>query len=117
MDSVIFSQEDPILLNDTFEGLDNKQDVYNSTLAVLNGLQTNLKRGKLYKDGTMLDGEPVVTPFEDSYGNLLTGWRMDFNIVVPNVTVSICSEYLIGSAITDTRIYTWDTGVIRLDNG
>ena len=117
MDSVLVSNEDPLLLNDIYEGLDNKQDVYNSTLAVLNGLQTNLKRGKLYQDQTMLEGEPTLTAFEDSFGNLLTGWRMDFNIIVPNVTISTCSEYLVGSARPDTKIYTWDTGLVTFDKG
>jgi len=96
----------------TKEGVDNKSDVYNSTLAVANGLQINLKRGRLYKEKYVLDGEPIATPFEDSFGNLLTGWRVDFTVVMPNTDVSTCAEYIIGERIGDTRIYTWDTTAI-----
>ena len=117
MDIVLTSKEDVLLLNDTFEGLDNRQDVMNTMLAVCNGLQTNLKRGKLYADGTRLYGDPSFTPIHDDYGNILSGWRMDFGIEIPNISVSQCSEYLIGDRPIDTRVYTWDSDLVTMDNG
>jgi hypothetical protein len=116
MDTVIQTSEDPLELNDVYTGLDNKQDVYNTTLAVLNGLQFNLKQGRLYQTYYHLNGEPTVTPFEDSYGNLLTGWKMDFVVSLPNTEVSSCAEFGLGDAILDTRVYTFDTTNVTMDN-
>jgi len=111
MDSAFVSNEDPLLLNDTFEGLDNKQDIYNSTLAVVNGLQMNLRQGKLYQTYHQIEGTPTVNAFEDDFGNLLTGWRLNFTVVLPNTEVSTCNEFA-GGYIPDTRIYTFDTTLI-----
>lgn len=98
------AQED---VADLFLGIDNKQDVYNSMLAVVNGLQTNLKRGLLWKSDFQLDGSPTATPFEDAYGNLLTGWMLDFTLIIPNTIVGSC-EYDLEIITFDTNMITWD---------
>jgi len=96
----------------SIKGSDNKQDVYNSMLAVVNGLQTNLKRGILYNAKYQLDGFPTATPFEDSYGNLLTGWMLDFTLLIPNNQVSSCMDYTISLLTMDSLITTFDSTLI-----
>ena len=116
LDSVVQSNEDPLLSNDITKGMDNKQDVFNSTLAVLNGLQHNLKQGRLFSTNYQLGGNASIVPMESVYGNLLSGWRMDVSVLLPNTEVSNCAEYGIGDAVLDTRIYTMDSTVITMDN-
>lgn len=67
-----------------FKGLDNKQDVSNTMLAVIENLNRELGKGDLYDEGWELQGNLSAEPFEDRFRNLLTGWSATFTIDVPN---------------------------------
>lgn len=110
MDSVYTPEVDPLDVDEPFFGVDNKQDVYNTMLAVVNGLQKTLKDGTLYQSNYQLDGEPVASPFEDNFGNLLTGWSLDFTVIMPNVNISDC-DFRVASPC----IITWDNDTITFD--
>lgn len=110
MDSVYQSNEDPSLVDESFIGIDNKQDVYNTMLAVINGLQKTLNDGDLYQNNYQLEGEPIASPFEDNFGNLLTGWSLDFTVIMPNIDITTCDFR--GPA--QCKI-TWDDDAITWD--
>jgi hypothetical protein len=65
-------------------GLDNKQDILNSMMTVVNGLQSSLRRGGLYDLNVEIDTPASATLFEDRFENLLTGWSMSLDIIMPN---------------------------------
>ena len=65
-------------------GLDNKQDILNSMLTVVNGLQSSLRRGGMETNDFELNEAATASLFEDRFENLLTGWSMVINIEVPN---------------------------------
>ena len=94
MDSVVESNTDLLTEDDIFKGIDNKQDVYNTTLAVINGLQAQLRGGDLYQNKYQLDGDPIASPFEDEYTNVLTGWALDFTVIVANDQIGTCDFVL-----------------------
>lgn len=72
------------------QGLDNKQDVLNTQLAVINRLQSRLRRGDLNDDNYILDSDATATLFEDRFENLLTGWALNLTISIPNNIVTVC---------------------------
>ncbi len=65
-------------------GLDNKQDILNTMLTVINGLQSSLRRGGMESNDFELNETATASLFEDRFENLLTGWSMVINIEVPN---------------------------------
>lgn len=67
-----------------YRGLDNKQDILNTMLTVVNGLQSSLRRGGMQKNNYELLESANATLFEDRFENLLTGWSLVLNIEVPN---------------------------------
>ena len=67
-----------------FFGHDNKQDVLNTQLMVLNGLQSSLRRGGLFQKDFVLDDNINAELVEESFENTLSGWAMDISIEVPN---------------------------------
>jgi len=67
-----------------FFGHDNKQDVLNTQLMVLNGLQSSLRRGGLFQQEFVLDDNISAELVEESFENTLSGWAMDISIEVPN---------------------------------
>jgi len=73
-----------------YRGLDNKQDVFNTQLEVINGLQLSLRRGDLFNDNYQLTSDATATQFEDRFENLLAGWSLNLTIEVPNTTPSDC---------------------------
>ena len=73
-----------------FFGNDNKQDILNTMLTVVNGLNLSLKKGTLSDDLYQLNGEASAEPFEDRFENLLTGWSITFQVDIPNNEISIC---------------------------
>ena len=68
-----------------FKGLDNKQDVLNTMLAVLENLDKALRFGSFEGLDYALTSDTTVEPFEDRFKNLVAGWSGTFNIEVPNV--------------------------------
>jgi len=71
-----------------FFGHDNKQDVLNTQLMVLNGLQASLRRGGLFQQEFVLDDNISAELVEESFENTLSGWAMDISIEVPNDEMS-----------------------------
>ena len=66
----------------TFYGVDNEQDVLNSTLFVLNKLNKQLMRGTLRSSGYELQGTSSCEPFVDRFANKVAGWALTFNVFV-----------------------------------
>jgi len=89
MDIVNVSKLDVKDTNEPFFGNDDKQDILNTMLSVVNGLNLSLKKGTLADDLYYLNGNGSADPFEDSYENLLAGWSLTFTVDIPN-TQSIC---------------------------
>jgi len=77
---------------DPFYGLDNTQDVLNSTLVVLNGLAQELVKGQLHTDLYQITDASSLTctPFLDRFENKLAGWNMTVEIQTANNEISIC---------------------------
>jgi len=65
-------------------GNDNKQDILNTMLSVVNGLQTSLRRGGMNENNYEINDSPTATQFEDRFENLLAGWSLTLNIEIPN---------------------------------
>jgi hypothetical protein len=96
MDIVDISKDE---VTEIFLGNDNEQDVLNTQLAILNRLYEILRRGDLYSDNFMVDGNPTCEPFAERFENYLSGWTMTFDILVAN-TMTICDS------ITTTAVYS-----------
>jgi hypothetical protein len=91
MDLVDESKEDRFASNSVpYKGLDNKHDVLNTQLAVINRLQSKLRRGDLNDDNYVLDTDATATMFEDRFENLMTGWALTLSISIPNNAVTVC---------------------------
>ncbi len=73
---------------DPFFGNDNMQDVLNTQLAVLNGLQSSLRRGGLFMDDFIVTEDLSASIVQEKFENLLSGWTMDISIEIPNTQVS-----------------------------
>ena len=69
--------------NPLYQG-DNKQDILNSMLSVVNGLQSSLRRGGMNENNYEIVDSPTATQFEDRFENLLAGWSLVLNIDIPN---------------------------------
>jgi hypothetical protein len=74
---------------DVFVGNDNEQDVLNTQLAVLQRLAASMYNGALNDLGYEIETSPSCEPFTERFENLLAGWTMTFDLVVPN-EMSIC---------------------------
>ena len=90
MDIVDTTKKDIRDETEPFKGIDNKQDVLNSMLAVLENLNRSLLQGALFELNYELQGNVTAEPFEDRFENLVTGWSGSFTIDVPN-TIQDCS--------------------------
>lgn len=88
MDAVDDTKEDLRDQADTFHGIDNLQDVYNTQLAVANRLISLLQRGDLHRDRYQA-GDTNIRPFQDRLPNLTAGWVIDLAITVPNTEICI----------------------------
>lgn len=76
---------------DAFYKNDNLQDVLNTQLAVVNDLQSHLRRGNLFDDNDLKIVEDVTAePFQDRFENQLAGWGVTFSIQMPNDNFDIC---------------------------
>jgi hypothetical protein len=70
-----------------FYGSNNKQDVLNTQLMVLNGLQSSLRRGGLFQQDFVVDGDLTASLVEERFENLLSGWEMNITLEVPNDSI------------------------------
>lgn len=74
---------------DIYRGNDNEQDVLNTQLAVLNRVYDQMRHGNLYDLEFVVDGNPNLEPFTERFENLLAGWTMTFDVLIPN-EMTIC---------------------------
>ena len=75
-----------------YRGLDNKHDILNTQLTVINGLQASLRRGELFRDKYQIISDIDASLFEDRFENLLTGWSMNVTLQVANDDMSLIND-------------------------
>ena len=75
---------------DIFVGNDNRQDVLNTQLSVLNRLHQKLRKGTPHQDGYHLEGTASLEAFYDRFENELAGWVSTFDVVTMN-NIDICN--------------------------
>ena len=85
MDIVDISKEDATSL---FLDNNNRQDVLNTQLIMLSRIVAQLTNGETFEDNYQLEGEPSCEPFSDRFENLLAGWTMTFDVLIPNEMTS-----------------------------
>lgn len=86
MDIVDVSKDE---VTDIFRGNNNEQDILNTQLEVLNRAYALLLHGDLWDDKFVVDGNPNCEPFTERFENLLAGWTMTLDILIPN-EVTVC---------------------------
>lgn len=69
---------------------DNKQDIWNTQLALGIRLMDRLNRGDLRNDNYELTGNPTFEPFTERFENDLAGWALTFDVLVRN-DMTICN--------------------------
>jgi hypothetical protein len=75
---------------DKFWGQDNEVDNYNDTLAALNRLWTSMYRD--FEDNNITANEnPQLEIITYSNVNLLDGWKLTFEVEMPNTTLNLCT--------------------------
>ena len=85
MDIVDASKDDKLDPSSVpYKWLDNRADVLNTQLTVINGLQSSLRRGGLNDEDYVLTSDATANLFEDRFENLLSGWALDLTIEIPN---------------------------------
>ena len=89
MDIVDITKEDLEKNDEAWKGSDNRHDISNTMLNVLEGLDKSLKQGALSLAGYELQSM-TAEPFEDRFDNLLTGWSATFIIDIYN-SIQNCS--------------------------
>ena len=85
MDIVDISKSEP---TDMFKDNNNRQDVLNTQLIMLSRIVAQLTNGETFEDNYQLEGEPTCEPFTDRFENLLAGWTMTFDVLIPNEMTS-----------------------------
>ncbi len=76
-------------VTDQFIGNDNEQDVLNTMFSVQNRLYDVLRRGDLYSDNFVTEGNATLEPFAERFENYLAGWTMTLDILMSN-SMTIC---------------------------
>jgi hypothetical protein len=74
-----------------FRGNDNEMDVLNTQLAVLNKFLQILRKGQTYREGYQVEGAANLEPFSDRFENQVSGWALNFTLVVMN-NIDICDD-------------------------
>ena len=78
------------LRTDKFWGQDNEVDNYNDTLAALNRLWTSMHRD--FENNNITASEnPQLEIITYSNVNLLDGWKLTFEVEMPNTTLNLCT--------------------------
>ena len=75
-------------VTDIFKDNNNRQDVLNTQLIMLSRIVAQLTNGETFEDNYQLEGEPSCEPFTDRFENLLAGWTMTFDVLIPNEMTS-----------------------------
>jgi alpha-N-acetylglucosamine transferase len=86
MDIVDISKSEVV---DIFQENNNELDVLNTQHAVLNRAYQQMLHGNLWDSKYVIETDPTLEPFTERFENLLAGWTMTFDVVVPN-EMTIC---------------------------
>ena len=78
------------VVTDKFWEQDNEVDNLNECLASLNRIWRILDRDFTERNIT-IEGAPTLEAVENKGKNLLDGWNMTFDVILPNVTLNLCS--------------------------
>jgi len=76
-------------VTDTFQENNNELDVLNTQHHVLNRAYQQMLHGNLWDQQFVVETDPTLEPFTERFENLLAGWTMTFDVVVPN-DMTIC---------------------------
>lgn len=74
---------------DQFQENNNELDVLNTQHHVLNRCYQQMLHGNLWDAQFVVETDPTLEPFTERFENLLAGWTMTFDVVVPN-DMTIC---------------------------
>jgi hypothetical protein len=77
-------------VTDTFQENNNELDVLNTQHHVLNRCYQQMLHGNLWDAQFVVETDPTLEPFTERFENLLAGWTMTFDVVVPN-DMTICN--------------------------
>ena len=86
MDIVDISKTEVV---DQFQENNNELDVLNTQHHVLNRCYQQMLHGNLWDQQFVVETDPSLEPFTERFENLLAGWTMTFDVVVPN-DMTIC---------------------------
>lgn len=86
MDIVDISKSE---VTDVFQENNNELDVLNTQHHVLNRCYQQMLHGNLWDEKYVIETDPSLEPFTERFENLLAGWTMTFDVVVPN-EMTIC---------------------------
>ena len=76
-------------VTDQFQENNNELDVLNTQHHVLNRCYQQMLHGNLWDQQFVVEADPTLEPFTERFENLLAGWTMTFDVVVPN-DMTIC---------------------------
>ena len=74
---------------DKYWNFDNEVDNLNETLAVLNRMWKNMYKN-FAENNIVASESPTLEPVTEYGTNLLDGWIMTFDVLLPDTTISIC---------------------------
>jgi hypothetical protein len=77
-------------VTDLFQENNNELDVLNTQHHVLNRCYQQMLHGNLWDQQFVVETDPTLEPFTERFENLLAGWTMTFDVVVPN-DMTICN--------------------------
>jgi hypothetical protein len=101
-------------VTDIYRGNNNEIDVLNTQHSILNRAYEMMHRGQLWDELIVIEGEPTLEPFVDRFENLLAGWTMTFDIVMPNdMTICDTSGYSPYCASGFVNILNSSDGLIK----
>ena len=69
---------------DIFYGNDNKHEILNTQLQVINDVIMHLRRGSLYDEQMFLSSDVTATPFLERFKDMVAGWGVDIPITMKN---------------------------------
>lgn len=79
------------IVNDRFYKNDNQIDNHNETLASLNRIWTIMYNDLCDKNITSSEN-PSIEKIADEHTDRVDGWRLTFDVEMPNVTLNICTN-------------------------
>lgn len=79
------------IVNDRFYKNDNEIDNFNETLASLNRIWTIMYKDLCDKNIKSSEN-PSIEKVTDEFNDRVDGWRLVFDVEMPNVTLNICTD-------------------------